>query len=232
MDERIIAKIKKCLRLAKSSNQHEAARAMAQAQKLMAMHGITDAEVALSEVGSHNATVGRVKKPAAHLLHLASLVASVFGCDDPIIQSTWRGQWRSEIRFIGIGNAAELAAYAYDVLRRQLERDRRQYIASLPRHLSPDTKTRRGDLFALAWLMEVKEKVQALSVPEEHQELMRQYRAKEYEGKDLGKAKPREHNFKTSDGGAVLAGSKAGKNAQLHAGVTTPEAPAQIGRSG
>ena len=37
MNEKILEKIKKCLRLAKSSNENEAAAAMRQAQKLLSL---------------------------------------------------------------------------------------------------------------------------------------------------------------------------------------------------
>ena len=42
--DKIIAKVK-CLALAKSSNEHEAANALRQAQKLMQAHGISDLDV-------------------------------------------------------------------------------------------------------------------------------------------------------------------------------------------
>lgn len=43
-----IEKIKKCLRLSKSANEHEAAQALKQAQILMQKFGITDIDVHLS----------------------------------------------------------------------------------------------------------------------------------------------------------------------------------------
>ena len=48
--ERILEKIKKCLALSKSANEHEAAQALKQAQALMREYGITDIEVELSAV--------------------------------------------------------------------------------------------------------------------------------------------------------------------------------------
>ena len=40
-DDKILDKIKKCLVLASSANEHEAAAALRQAQKLMEAHGIS-----------------------------------------------------------------------------------------------------------------------------------------------------------------------------------------------
>ena len=49
--ERAIRKIKHCLALSASSNEHEAAAAMRQAQKLMAKYRLTETQVNLSDVG-------------------------------------------------------------------------------------------------------------------------------------------------------------------------------------
>lgn len=53
MNNRVLEKIKKCLRLATSDNPAEAAAGLRQAQKLMAMHGLTQSDLELSEVSSH-----------------------------------------------------------------------------------------------------------------------------------------------------------------------------------
>ncbi len=45
--DKALAKIKKCLALGRSTNPHEAAAAMRQAQKLMAEHGLNDTDVKL-----------------------------------------------------------------------------------------------------------------------------------------------------------------------------------------
>jgi len=50
-DEKILGKIKKCLALATSSEPHEAAAAMRQAQKLMELHGIGQIDVKRSDIG-------------------------------------------------------------------------------------------------------------------------------------------------------------------------------------
>ena len=46
----ILEKIKKCLALSKSANEHEAAQAMKQAQALMKKYEVDAVDVALSEV--------------------------------------------------------------------------------------------------------------------------------------------------------------------------------------
>ena len=48
--EKILDKIKKCLALSKSANEHEAAQALKQAQALMEKYEVNAVDIALSEV--------------------------------------------------------------------------------------------------------------------------------------------------------------------------------------
>lgn len=52
--EKVLDKIKKCLALGKSANEHEAAQALKQAQALMPKYEISDADVALSDIGEQS----------------------------------------------------------------------------------------------------------------------------------------------------------------------------------
>ena len=53
--EKILDKIKKCLALSKSANEHEAAQALKQAQALMEKHEVNAVDIALSEVSEQKA---------------------------------------------------------------------------------------------------------------------------------------------------------------------------------
>lgn len=78
MSERnkVLDKIRKCLALSTSSNEHEAAAALRQARKLMDAHGITDL------------TCWR-QKPRSAVPKLAS------SPDRPVGKRTWRVWWRT-----------------------------------------------------------------------------------------------------------------------------------------
>ena len=52
----VLAKIRKCLALANSANEYEAAAALAKARALMEEHGLTDDDIALADVCQEQAS--------------------------------------------------------------------------------------------------------------------------------------------------------------------------------
>lgn len=78
--DQALSKIKKCLALAQSSNPHEAAAAMRQAQKLMAEHNVTETDVSLADVAEAVAPA-RLNALTNWEAMLSGLIAQAFGCD-------------------------------------------------------------------------------------------------------------------------------------------------------
>lgn len=63
IDKQLLLKIRKCLSLAKSANEHEAAAALAKARELMEMHGISDDDLAMAEIEEATARSTRNVRP-------------------------------------------------------------------------------------------------------------------------------------------------------------------------
>ncbi len=61
---RIIDKIKKCLALSRSANEHEAAAALRQAQKLMQQYRIEMSDVDMSDIAESGIAATVARKPA------------------------------------------------------------------------------------------------------------------------------------------------------------------------
>lgn len=76
-----IEKIKKCLALGKSANEHEAAQALKQAQALMREYGISDADVALSDIKKHACTAKTANQIPGWQAWLANTVKAAFGAE-------------------------------------------------------------------------------------------------------------------------------------------------------
>lgn len=150
---RIVEKVRKCLALARSDAPNEAATALRQARALMAEHGIEERLVDVEGVRTAN---GRGETAARWRVMLGEMVCDAFGLR--MIQIPRRG--RSEVEFIGKVPRPEIGAYAFDVLRRQLESGRRKFLQGL--RCRRATKTRRGDLFAEGWISAVRGKVKTL----------------------------------------------------------------------
>lgn len=215
MDERVFKKIQKCLALAESSNPNEAASALRQAQALMEKHGISDADVRLSNVEEFALKIGQRKTLPAHLSNLAALVSQLFGCRALVHRRKEQGRTVCYLRFIGIEPNAEICGYTYDVLSRQLIKDRAQYIKQLDFNRSK--KTRMGDLFSMGWVSSVHSKIEKL-VPNQASKTV----IDEYLEKSRGQMpehKPRQRKYYVSDAASFSDGEEAGNRAQIHGGV-------------
>lgn len=174
--EKALDKIKKCLALSRSANEHEAAQALKHAQALMAQYGMTAADVALADVTEYGSKAPKtVPKWHWRLVHLCG---RAFGCE------RWHNDNRYEggsFVFCGLGGRPELAAYAYEVLLRQLKAARRQYIkTALSRVRTSRIKTARADQFCEGWVSRVRDTVQDFARPAAETELLECYISKKY----------------------------------------------------
>ena len=140
--QKVLEKIKKCLALGESANEHEAAQAIRQAQILMKKYGISENDVELSGI-SEKGVGCAATLPTWHQV-LISQCAKAFGAE-----CYARSEWGlREARFFGTGIKPELAAYAYEVLLRQLKKERREYIKTALKAVRlPKNKTARADQF-------------------------------------------------------------------------------------
>ncbi len=215
-ENRILDKIKKCLEMAKgkSSNPNEAEIALRQAHKLMEIYNLEMGDVLASMAGEAKVAAGSESDPPAWRVRLARVCAEAFGTHF-IISTSWFEQ--ASFIFIGCAAAPELAGYAYQVLERQLQKARRDYLATQKR-CKRSTKVARGDAFAHGWLDAVSTKVEQFAGVEENiAEAIQAYMSKKYP--KLGPAKMKRHKLKARDEVASDAGYRAGKNAQLHHGL-------------
>ncbi|SER36966.1 MULTISPECIES: DUF7168 domain-containing protein [Pseudomonas] len=163
--DRIMRKIKHCLALSKSANEHEAAAAMRQAQALMRKFRLTDMDVKVSDVGETKSDIEMARRPLWDMA-LSTLVGDVFGCR-VLDRSTWSDAKGCRVKlavFIGVNPAPEIAKYAYESLYRQLKKARASYVADIRsmRGRQRPTPETQGNHFAIGWLYAVEEKIRAL----------------------------------------------------------------------
>ncbi|MDR2663662.1 MAG: DUF2786 domain-containing protein [Treponema sp.] len=171
--EKIKAKIKKLLMLSSSPNPHEAASALAAAQKLMAEYNV-GAVNRLDITEERAGAIYRENTPRYETL-LTSRIAEAFGCRKLYVvgaSCTWR--------FIGISHRAQIAAYITQILLRRLRTARAEYVKTLNRVRKRYRKTQRADVFCLAWVSEVTRKLPAFAGcdPEERDSIIDFYQRK------------------------------------------------------
>jgi len=216
-DDRILDKIKKCLEMAKSksSNPNEAEIALRQARKLMDLYSLEMGDVLASMACEAWVLTGSEGQPPAWRVRLVQVCAHAFGTQVIVCNG-----FLSAARFVLVGCAAapELTGYAYQVLERQLQKARREYLQTQKR-CKRSTKVARGDAFANAWIDAVYSKIDAFAgVDEGVAEAVDAFMKKHHP--DLQHVDLKRRKLKARDEGAADAGYRAGASARLHRAVS------------
>jgi len=155
MNEKYKAKIRKLLALAQSDNPHEAERARIQAEKMMAKHNIDQDGLGVVTV---QAKLGfKRRKPRHSESTLVTLICGISGCHSFLSVTRTRNgdsyKYQSYVEFMGLQPDAEMAAYTWDVLYRQLqdrERELKREYGFTAKHL---------DRYAHSWALGVAKQV-------------------------------------------------------------------------
>lgn len=224
--KKIFEKIKKCMALSASSNEHEAEAALRQALALMKKYDIDHADMLAYEAGEERIKSSASKKPTNWETGLAMRVADAFGCRIIFAGAGWgsnlkyrdHGEWC----FIGVDAAPEIAGYGFAVLLRQCKRARAEHIEISLRRCKTATKTRRADLFCEGWVAAVAGKITKFAGNERQQSAIEAFVAKHYPA--LRSSQPRDRNdgrnISDREWNDVDAGMRSGKNAELNRGVS------------
>jgi len=210
----ILRKVKACLRLAASSNPNEAAAALRQAQAMMREHGVTHAEAMGVEEAEAN-TRARGAEPTRSILLLAGLAAEGFGARIMISRVQGWNTGSTVIRFYGCDGAAEIAAFAFIVLRRQLVADRLKHIARVRKR---GNREARGEVFALAWVNAVAHLFPETTLADDKRLAIDEFIKSRYPDAGTTTGRDLTTRGKSRDDDA-WAGHDAGRKAQLHRGV-------------
>lgn len=221
-----LAKIKKLLRLAKgTSSPEEAANAISKAQAYMRQHSISETDAELSEV--QEATSAGAPSDAStsprYMHHLCRVVCNAFGVEC-YISGDYRasGSLRRNVHFYGPDSRPEIAAYAFDVLSRQMMAERKKYQGKHCKRCKPSTRVARGDQFCEGWVFGASKVIAVYEVSSEEKSRLELYKDNLHSLKGLRDGEMR--TAKTCRGAefAATAGYIAGKNARLHQGINGP----------
>lgn len=214
-----IDKIKKCLALAKSANEHEAAAALRQAQALMEKFNIEDDDVLASEVSEFSAKAAN-QKPSNWEALLSQVVAESCGC-----KLIFRNFLSAEYVFVGCGVSAEIATYAFQVLHRQCKKSRAEYIKTNLKRCKAASKTKRADIYCEGWVRVASEKIKALVLNDKQTAAITAFMSKRYP--KLHEIKPRDRNDSSRMSNRAFndfaAGAAQGAKAELNRGVASQE---------
>lgn len=222
--KKYMAKIQKLMRLANNtSSPEEAASAIAKAQAFMREHGISDTEVTFLEVSSSSSkgAPSDAKKMPLYMSHLASTIEKAF-----VVKCvfSWRmtSRWTPKrvVSFYGQDGRDVVAAYAFDVLSRQLRAARKSFHDSHLRRYARKNATALADKFCEGWASGAFHAVNALVISEEQSQQMQAYSEK-MKSDGVVEAKTREAKQCSGHQKAAWLGYSEGKNARIHHGVST-----------
>lgn len=241
IDAKILAKIKKCLALASSSNPNEAATALRQARSLMDKHGVTSETIVMADIGESSVpsrTMAR-DKPARWEVGLAAMVGDAFGCK-MMVARTLAQRGRVHINdgsyvFVGLKQQAEVAAYTASVLIRRCKSARQKWIADQFKGLStngvPGLKrriTRMGDAFAEGWVHSIAKLVTDFANPPEIDAAIERHIKAQSSGDEAPMRSMSKKDVGDLERIAARAGMHAAQGEALYRPMAGQEAPAAL----
>lgn len=220
----VIEKIKKCLALSKSANQHEAAAALRQAMAFMEKYKIDADDPELLGIAEASILGSGSQKPTVFEAVLANAIAQMMGCKvilsgDIKITKDLSFKKVAAWKFIGFDPAPEIASYAFEVLYRQLKKARSIFISeNLKRVQIKANKVKRADLFCEGWVIEATKLVSDLNPDKEKMEKIQAYVQQKH---NVRNSEPTDRNKKTNTNtdraqNDLHAGRQAGKTAKLN----------------
>lgn len=228
--KKYLAKIQKLMRLAGStSSPEEAASAISKAQAFMREHGISESDVTFSEI-STSASKGApsdAKKIPKYMSILCAIIEKAFGVQC-LLAWRWTNEYRRPKRivfFYGQDGRDVVAAYAFDVLTRQLRSARRTFQQEYCAHYSKSVSVSLADNYCVGWASGAWHAVQEMVITEAQSEQMKAY----LESAETEEAKTREARDCAGKAIARRVGYRDGEKARLyHAMHTHHQDPAQI----
>lgn len=175
--DKAVDRIRKCLALSKSPNEHEAAAALRQAQALMAKFNVEADEVDLiqyvSDFVDHDDYTWGKKKPMI-IDCVANVVIMAFG-----VSATWESSpaFKHRVRYFGKKANVMLATHAHSVVYRAVNSAWRTYLKQRP-ELTGWRGARAS--FVKGWCIAVATKVRDLNPDKEEEDRINRAKEKHY----------------------------------------------------
>jgi hypothetical protein len=226
-----LKKIRKCLALAGSNNEHEAAAAMRQAHALMKKHGLNESSVHLSEIGERGVKATGSTGIQSWEAYLAATIAEAFGLKSAFQSGDYNfrtgRRGRGSILFIGPDARITVASYCYECLHRQLKR----CLAEKRKLYGGVLTGRNAKVFAESWTVSACEKVSLLASQFDDGPLIEEYCRSVVTG---GDKKPRKAATASGidgdlDRAIATLGYREGDKAQLNPAMNGRDEAARIG---
>lgn len=219
--DKYLSKIKKLLNLArKNTNANESAAAIRQAQNLMHEHNLTETDVDLMEINeaSSKGAPSNAGSIPQYMGYLGEVICLTFGvkCYYAWRYTSYRGVPRRCVVFYGPAERPQIAAYAFDVLSRQMMTARREFLGSMRKSIKTSTKVARCDTFCENWVQGAYQVLDDYAVTEVEATLIMAYQQRLRTQSGVATGELREAKRCRGADDAAYAGYQSGKNATLN----------------
>lgn len=222
-NSKVLEKIKKLMKLSQSGNSNEASLALQRAKELMDKYQISLSDVVLSDVKEVEGMKMKAQSLSDYQNLLLNCISRLFSCEVILQMRYDHAKWKYNTHplFIGVQPNADIAAYCFEVLNKQLERDRTAYMKGIHRNTSTSKKTKRADDFAFGWVAGINRTVRRLVPDFEMPEIVtRALKIKQDSGRMEEGVEPRKTGLSNGTGLDTLMGYDKGSKVELRHGMS------------
>ncbi|HIF9113132.1 TPA: DUF2786 domain-containing protein [Photobacterium damselae] len=176
-----LQKIAKCLELGNSANVNEAAQAIRMAHRLMLKYGLEKDDIEFIKMGKTKSATLLPTDISQSILKIIRGINRRFGVE--CVLTNYKGLKQAE--FIGMAERAIFAAFAFDVVYREMNQQTGQFRNSFQgTGTSSSEVNRRVGSFLAGWIEGALEKLPTLTNDDDHDKRMTNYIDREFENLD------------------------------------------------
>ncbi len=176
-----LQKIAKCLELGNSANVNEAAQAIRMAHRLMLKYGLEKDDIEFIKMGKTKSATLLPTDISQSILKIIRGINRRLGVE--CVLTNYKGLKQAE--FIGMAERAIFAAFAFDVVYREMNQQTGQFRNSFQgTGTSSSEVNRRVGSFLAGWIEGALEKLPTLTTDDDHDKRMTNYIDREFENLD------------------------------------------------
>ncbi len=179
--QKALKKIAKCLELGNSSNVNEAASAIKMAHRLMTKYGLDKDDIAFIKMGKTQSSHLLPANIGPYILRIIRGINTKFGVEAVLLNH--KGLKRVE--FIGEADRAIFAAFAFDIIYREMNEHTGQFRNSFAGTGTSNSEvSKRVNSFISGWIEGALEKLPEILPDDESKDTINSYIDKEFENID------------------------------------------------
>jgi hypothetical protein len=223
--QKALKKIAKCLELGNSANVNEAANAIKMAHSLMLKYGLDKDDIEFIKMGKTKSTHLLPASINSSLLRVIRGINTKFGVEAVLLNH--KGLKRVE--FIGEADRAIFAAFAFDIIYREMNEHTGQFRNSFAGSGTSSMEvTRRVNSFVSGWIEGALEKLPVITADDESNDKINNYIDKEFQNIDRETFKKQLRDAMKNITADYETGLKKGRKVSVNRPIDGAPAPKRL----